>query len=104
MKRIPLRSVDRDDTQHLQDEIEKLQSAQNVMLEANRALELGDELTLIRLGLDPARIAELEQRHLAGKKGFPDYVIRILSHTIQQLQDYRRASGQHRSDKEEQTE
>lgn len=69
MKRIPLRSVDRDDTQHLQDEIEKLQSAQNVMLEANRALELGDELTLIRLGLDPARIAELEQRHLAGKKG-----------------------------------
>ena len=104
MKRIPLRSVDRDDTQHLQDEIEKLQSAQNVMLEANRALELGDELTLIRLGLDPARIAELEQRHLAGKKVFPDYVIRNLSHTIQQLQDYRRASGQHRSDKEEQTE
>ncbi|OSO70425.1 hypothetical protein BV367_00557 [Pseudomonas syringae pv. actinidiae] len=56
MKRIPLRSTDRDDAQHLQDEIEKLQSAQTVMLEANRALELGDELTLIRLGLDPARI------------------------------------------------
>lgn len=101
MKRIPLRSVDRDDNQHLQDEIEKLESAQSVMLEANRALEVGDELTLIRLGLDPARISELEQRHQAGKKGFPDYVIRNLSHTIQQLQEYRRTSGQHRGDKEE---
>ncbi|RMN07939.1 hypothetical protein [Pseudomonas syringae group genomosp. 3] len=61
MKRIPLRSIDRDDIQHLQDEIDKLQTAQSVMLEANRALELGDELTLIRLGLDPTRIADLEQ-------------------------------------------
>ena len=104
MKRIPLRSTDRDDAQHLQDEIEKLQSAQTVMLEANRALELGDELTLIRLGLDPARISELEARHRAGKKGFPDYVIRNLSHTIQQLQDYRRASVLHRIERDEQPE
>lgn len=101
MKRIPLRSVDRDDAQHLQDEIEKLQSAQSIMLEANRALELGDELTLIRLGLDPARILELQMRHQAGKKGFPEYVIRNLSHTIQQLQDYRRTSFHHRIEKDE---
>lgn len=104
MKRIPLRSTDRDDAQHLQDEIEKLQSAQTVMLEANRALALGDELTLIRLGLDPARISELEARHRGGKKGFPDYVIRNLSHTIQQLQDYRRASVLHRIERDEQPE
>jgi len=104
MKRIPLRSVDRDDTPHLQEEIDKLAAAQSVMLEANRALELGDELTLIRLGLDPARISELEERHQAGKKGFPDYVIRNLSHTIQQLQEYRRTSGLLRSDKDDHAE
>ncbi|WP_054086161.1 hypothetical protein [Pseudomonas syringae] len=104
MKRIPLRSIDRDDIQHLQDEIDKLQTAQSVMLEANRALELGDELTLIRLGLDPTRIADLEQRHKAGKKGFPDYVIRNLSNTIQHLQEYRRAFSQHRLNKDEQAE
>ncbi|PHN34513.1 hypothetical protein BKM25_23140 [Pseudomonas avellanae] len=68
----------------------------------NRALELGDELTLIRLGLDPTRIADLEQRHKAGKKGFPDYVIRNLSNTIQHLQEYRRAFSQHRLNKDEQ--
>lgn len=89
MKSIPLRSVDRDDTQHLDDEIQKLHAARNVMLDANRALELGDELALIRLGFDPAHIEDLEQRHRNGKKGFPGFVIRNLSHTIQQLEEYR---------------
>jgi hypothetical protein len=92
MKRIPLRSVDRDDNHHLKHEIQKLRAARNVMLDANRALELGDELSLIRLGFDPLRIQDLEQRHREGKKGFPEYSIRNLSNTIRQLEEFRSLS------------
>ena len=41
MKRIPLRSVDRDDTQHLQDEIDKLGEPRE--FGKNRTLRFSDQ-------------------------------------------------------------
>ena len=59
MKRISLWSVDRDDrddTLHIDDEIEKLEEAHSVMISANRALVEGDDLSLTRLGFDSDHI------------------------------------------------
>lgn len=51
MKRISLWSVDRDDTLHIDDEIEKLEEAHSVMISANRALVDGDDFEPYAFGI-----------------------------------------------------
>jgi len=93
MKRILLWSVDRDDTLHIDDEIEKLEEAHSVMISANRALVEGDDLSLTRLGFDSDHIDDLKVRYSEGKPGFPAYVLRNLQDTIQQLSDLKRGAN-----------
>ncbi|KIZ49145.1 hypothetical protein UM91_18220 [Pseudomonas oryzihabitans] len=82
----PAGSHEPSDTDHAA--ITRLERVLQTMLDANRALEMGDDLSLSRLGLDAARIAELKARQKRGEPGFPEYVIRNLRETLETLREH----------------
>lgn len=85
MKRVP-RSNDREAILQLEEEIGTLSESLRVMRAANSAIIAGDADALLAMGFESDHIQELCARHAQGKAGFPNYVIRNLGHTIQQLE------------------
>lgn len=72
--------------QQLEYEIKRLSDAQQMMIDANDAVERGDHATLVSMGFEDAHISELIQRRSDGKVAFPMYALKNNDDAIEHLQ------------------
>ncbi len=79
-----------DSIEKLQADIERLQASQKMMRDANAALRKGDDESLRAMGFSEEHIADLKERKLAGRAGFPDYSLRNNNSNIRWLKELKR--------------
>ncbi|NWC89963.1 hypothetical protein [Pseudomonas reactans] len=70
----------------VESEIRRLKDAQQMMLDANEAVQHGDDYKLHCMGFEKDHIAELLKRKESGRAAFPDYSIRNNREAIEHLQ------------------
>lgn len=72
--------------QQLEYEIKRLSDAQQMMLDANDAVENSDRSTLSSMGFEIDHVEELLQRSREGKRAFPVYAISNNQDAIEHLE------------------
>lgn len=84
----PVHSPNPDAIEKLQVEINRLRASLKMMRNANAALCNGDDAALRSMGFSEEHIADLKERHFAGRVGFPSYAFRNNNSNIRSLKKW----------------